>query len=118
MEGFCAFDAIAVFFKAQLRYDIARSSNKKKAVVEKLSSELESCKRTHSLLRMNLASKLKARQTQLGNLMVFMIMNRNLRRDNDLTLCSDCFVSWGITEQCFLPCKASLHTWRTRFLEQ
>ncbi len=47
------------FPQAQLRYDIARSSNKKKAVVEKLSVELENCKRTHSLLRMNLASKLK-----------------------------------------------------------
>lgn len=44
--------------EAQLRYDIARSSNKKKAVVEKLHSELESCRRQHSLLKVNLRSKL------------------------------------------------------------
>ncbi len=45
--------------EAQLRYDIARSSNKKKTVVEKLSADLEHAKRQHGLLKMNLQSKLK-----------------------------------------------------------
>jgi hypothetical protein len=51
--------------EAQLRYDIARSSNKKKNIVEKLSSELENCKRTHSLLKMNLGAKLKVRKKEM-----------------------------------------------------
>jgi Arf-GAP/coiled-coil/ANK repeat/PH domain-containing protein len=52
-------NARASLEEAQLRYDIARSSNKKKAVVEKLSQELEHAKRQHGLLKMNLVSKLK-----------------------------------------------------------
>ncbi len=43
--------------EAQLRFDIARSSNKKKAVVAKLSADLDSCRRQHSLLKVNLLSK-------------------------------------------------------------
>lgn len=43
--------------EAQLRYDIARSSNKKKAVVDKLSQELEASKTQHSLWKINLNSK-------------------------------------------------------------
>ena len=43
--------------EAQLRYDIARSSNKKKSTVEKLSQELESVRTQHSLLKINLNSK-------------------------------------------------------------
>lgn len=43
--------------EAQLRFDIARTSNKKKAVVDKLAQELESCKRQHSLLKVNVHSK-------------------------------------------------------------
>jgi Arf-GAP/coiled-coil/ANK repeat/PH domain-containing protein len=44
--------------EAQLRYDIARSSNKKKAAVAKLNTELEHAKRQYGLLKMNLSSKL------------------------------------------------------------
>ena len=44
--------------EAQLRYDIARSSKKKKTAVEKLSQELEHAKRQYGLVKMNLSSKM------------------------------------------------------------
>jgi hypothetical protein len=45
--------------EAQLRYDIARSTAKKKSVVTKLYAEVESCKRQHSLLKVNVQGKVR-----------------------------------------------------------